>query len=416
MVDSCCRPLKLGRKRRLGAGFDRQQRASQTPKRSRRCRAAVADLPRDPATEALLFLPLWFQQRTAAMAEDLNAVRILVLNYNGRRLLERCLPSVVDCAGRSQRRCRVTVIDNDSTDGSTDWIRKNWPQVEVIKRRNDGLVSFNSVVRRCTESWVMLLNNDVELEPGSVDLLADAIAADHECMFAAPFCLNATGRYEGCLSGLRFRSGLVSTELVDPRSDEHLSLATSGLPTASAGAVLMMRRDAFLSLGGFDDLYLPGRYEDLDLAWRGWRSGWRGLFVNAARAVHFGSATFGRHYGKAVTRLDLRNALLFVWKNLIDPELLLRHLACVNLRLVRSVLRSDDPFAVAFSDALRMAWAATFRRRRLPAPCLTDKALLRLLAPESLSSSAGAKKLRPVPTLAGLDLFPPRYTRRASWP
>jgi len=189
------------------------------------------------------------------------------------------------------------------------------------------------------------------------------------------------------------------------------------LPTASAGAVLMVRRELFLALGGFDDLYLPGRYEDLDLAWRGWRRGWRGLFVPEARALHLGAGTFGPYYGRSIARLDLRNAVLFVWKNLTDRALLVRHFGWLSVRLLRSTVCPGDNFAEAFRQALRRARAALYRRRHLPPPTLSDKELLRLLSPESLirvSSQSRSKRIGPRSTAEGHVGASYSFTRTAT--
>jgi N-acetylglucosaminyl-diphospho-decaprenol L-rhamnosyltransferase len=67
-------------------------------------------------------------------------VHLLVLNFDGRRLLEECLPSVVDAARASRHRCEVTVVDNDSRDDSVAWVEGRFPQVRIIRRPNRGSV------------------------------------------------------------------------------------------------------------------------------------------------------------------------------------------------------------------------------------------------------------------------------------
>ena len=65
-----------------------------------------------------------------------DRTQILVLNYNGRGLLDECLPSVLDAARRTPGGCGVIVVDNDSTDGSREWLASRWPEVRVVRQPN----------------------------------------------------------------------------------------------------------------------------------------------------------------------------------------------------------------------------------------------------------------------------------------
>jgi GT2 family glycosyltransferase len=100
-------------------------------------------------------------------------------------------------------------------------------------------------------------------------------------------------------------------------------------------------RSKFLALGGFDPLYLPGRLEDLDLAYRAYLSGHHALHVPEAVAYHVGQATFGPAFGRdGCDALALRNTLLFQWKNLRRPEHIARQAVGLPLRLLWDVARA----------------------------------------------------------------------------
>ena len=90
----------------------------------------------------------------------IDRTHILVLNYNGRGLLAECLPSIVAAARSSPVPCRVTVVDNGSTDGSDELVASHWPTVGFVREPNHGLASFNRVLERLDEPVVLLLNND----------------------------------------------------------------------------------------------------------------------------------------------------------------------------------------------------------------------------------------------------------------
>jgi GT2 family glycosyltransferase len=307
-------------------------------------------------------------------------VHILVLNHNGRALLEECLPSVVAIARSAVRPCRVSVIDNDSSDDSVAWLVRSWPEVGVMRTSNRGLVSFNEAVRRVNEPVVMLLNNDVKLGAACVDQLALAFERHADCFIAGPLCWTFDGRYEGTLSDLCFRRGLVHTQL-NARGSEVCSNAAKH--TASVGAVLAVSRDKFLALGGFDSLYLPGRYEDLDLSFRGWLAGWNAYFVPDAIAFHKGSATFGSCFERNdIDALDVRNALLFAWKNLRDPRNIGLHLVFLLLRIARALATGQRDFLSGLASAVSRLPAAV-QGRSTPTPRLrSERELFHMLRAE----------------------------------
>ena len=103
----------------------------------------------------------------------IDRTHILVLNYNGRGWLEECLPSVREAAARSPVPCPVTVVDNGSTDGSCELVARRWPDVGLIREANLGLASFNRVLARLDEPVVLLLNNDIKLDPDAVGPLLE---------------------------------------------------------------------------------------------------------------------------------------------------------------------------------------------------------------------------------------------------
>jgi GT2 family glycosyltransferase len=262
---------------------------------------------------------------------------LLVLNHNGRDLLSECLPSLLRAAAASRHDCPVTVVDNASSDDSLSFLAAEYPQVQVIRCANRGLCSFNDVLARLTSRVAILLNNDIKLDAAAIDPLIQQLLTDERCFAAAPLCWLFDGRtYEGLKTAVRWRFGLVQATALF--AGHETGIHQAGL-TASAGAVLAVDRAKFLELGGFDELYLPGRLEDLDFAYRGYQAGYHACYVPQAVAYHRGCATFGRVYGSAgCDELALRNTLLFQWKNLRHPLHLARQGLGMLLRAGRDVL------------------------------------------------------------------------------
>jgi GT2 family glycosyltransferase len=143
---------------------------------------------------------------------------------------------------------------------------------------------------------------------------------------------------------------------------------------------MAVHRGKFLELGGFDPLFLPGRYEDLDLAFRGWLRGYKAVYVPHAVAYHKGRATFGLHFGaRGIDRLDVRNSLLFAWKNLHTRSLLAQHLAFLVMRIVHAVLAGHGTFLTGLASAVRMLPSALASRSGGPSYVRTERELFAML-------------------------------------
>lgn len=307
-------------------------------------------------------------------------VHLVVLNYNGRKLLAECLPSLLRAAECSRRRCEVVVIDNGSIDNSVDYLRVVFPSIRVFEQSNRGLCSYNDVLARLTGRVAILLNNDIKLAEDSIDPLVEPLLSDETpggsvCFMTAPLCRLFDGvTHEGLQAAVRWRWGLVEATAYFP-GHEQASLRP-GL-TAAAGPVMAVERRRFLELGGFDPLYLPGRLEDLDFAFRGYMAGYYARYVPEAVAYHKGQVSFNAAFGRCGSdALALRNTLLFQWKNLRRPLHVLRHLAALPARFALDCARapvmpkaSRWAFSRAFAGALARAgrcWRSPCPPRRSP--------------------------------------------------
>lgn len=291
-------------------------------------------------------------------------VDILVLNHNGRALLAECLPSVVRAAANARYSCRVTLVDNASTDDSCDFVAREFASVVLSSMSNLGLCSFNGAVEACTGRVVLLLNNDIRLAEDAIDPLVEPListaAADEPVFLTAPRCvLFDDVTHEGFQAAVGWRYGLVQATSLFPGAE---FIADRPGPTASAGAAIAVDRRVFLKLGGFDPLYLPGRIEDLDFCFRGFMAGYQAWYVPASKAWHRGAASFGPAFGRqGCLGLAIRNTLLFQWKNLQSFRHRLRAAASLPPRFAWDAVRSVGcPQAERFSF-----WRAYHEARRI---------------------------------------------------
>ena len=283
---------------------------------------------------------------------------ILVLNYNGQKHLEGCLPSLaqLDYPGAS-----VMVVDNGSTDGSLEYLRRAHPSVQVLALgSNRGFApAYNIAVRQCTSDVVVLLNNDTRVEPTWLSSLVDVLER-HGAAAAASCMLDWDGHRIDFVGGL-------------PTFLGHAWQVDHGLPVGRSyaeqpllfgcGGSLAIRRDAYQQVGGFDDDYFV-YFEDLDL---GWRMTLAGLpTVLAPRAI-----TYHRLHGTASgwgatlrLRIYERNALFTLYKNYGDEALARVLPAAITLTLARALAGAELD-----GDAVRFGQAAP-DRMHLPSPVI----------------------------------------------
>jgi len=264
---------------------------------------------------------------------DLPAISAVIANRDGADLLPRILPPLLE--ELPPDRHEILVIDDASEDGSVALVHRDFPAVRVIAL--PGNVGFGEACNRgfqeARHDVVLLLNSDMEVTPGSVEVLAEHFA-DAEVFAAGP----------------EFTEPGEETGLVD--DGRGTVRPTIGAPAGGG----LFSRGKFVELGGFDRLYHPFYWEDVDLGWNAWRRGWR--IVRDARAcfVHLGSATINRLYSRQyVARVRARNRYLFGWKNFQTPRLRQRHLAVMMRRILADLVRRGDAASLlALFDAWRL--------------------------------------------------------------
>ena len=247
-------------------------------------------------------------------------VSAVIPNRDGAHLLRRTLPPLLRELPPPVH--EVLVVDDASGDDSLAVLRAEFPQVRVIAlERNVGFgAACNRGFSEAKHDLVLLLNSDMEVTPGSVALLLEHFA--DESVFAA---------------GPEYRSDRPDAP-PSPKPDPPV-WPQLGAPAGGG----LFRRAAFLQMGGFDPLYAPFYWEDVDLGWTAWRQGWRILFDARCEFIHLESATIKRLYTPAyVRRIRARNRFLFACKNL-HGALWLQFILRAKLRSFASLLRRGDP-------------------------------------------------------------------------
>jgi O-antigen biosynthesis protein len=270
---------------------------------------------------------------------------ILILNWNGKDLLEECLPSVVDAVKADGGDHEIIVIDNGSTDDSAAFLEAHYPQVKIVRldRNYSFIGGYNRGIQAAKNDIVVLLNNDMLVDPGFLRPLLDGFTDDRVFAVSSQiFFSDPTRRREETgKTRVHWSWGLpvYSHELPDEQDDRLGYTPAFWLGGGSAA----VDRKKLLEIGGFDPLLSPLYMEDVDLSYQAWKRGWVVLFCPASKVIHKHRSTSGRLDRVYLERLIKRNRLLFIWKNITDPRMALEHLLTLPLL------------------ALRRSWGAGFR-------------------------------------------------------
>lgn len=283
--------------------------------------------------------------------------RIIVLNYNGLDIMKECMPSVVKAAESAKTQCKVSVIDNSSTDGSVNWLKDAFPCVDVYESENRVLCSYNDFIKTVGEDIVILLNNDIKLDERCIDPLTGVFENRPDAFFVASKVFDFSGRKcEGNLTRFFFRGGLFGSEAVSGSSSEKPGLSMQ----QGFGA---FDRRKFETLEGYDEIYLPGRLEDADICFRAWKNGWKGYYEPSSIMYHKGGESFNRKFGAGKSLvINFRNTYVFTVKNLeLKYVLVSLALAIPRSLYFLCLLRPENLIGFIYSIPMM---AAAFRKRK----------------------------------------------------
>ncbi len=218
------------------------------------------------------------------------AVDVVVPVHGHWDLTERCLETL-----RSRDACvrAVIVVDDASADDTAARLRKRDDVVPVILERNAGFsAACNAGARRATADAVLFLNNDTLVRPGAIARLAQELSGDATIGAAGARLLYADGTIQSAGGTITASRGEAARAFVYLDGDAP-QVNVPGDYVALSGAALLVRREAFVAVGGFDEAYRNG-YEDVDLGMKLWTAGWRVRYVPDAAIVHLEGASRGR--------------------------------------------------------------------------------------------------------------------------
>ena len=242
---------------------------------------------------------------------------IVILNWNGRHLLEESLPAVEQAVAYSKAEHEIILVDNGSSDDSLAWIATHHPGIRIVPlEKNIGFGEGNNRgIEEARHKIVVLLNNDMivaeDFLPPLLEPFSDrrVFAVSSQILFPQDKRREETGNTQG-----RFKRGFLhlSHEPLLPchSTRRYLPVLWPG------GGSSAFHRQRFMDLGGFSTLFSPCYVEDTDIGYRAWRRGWRVLLSAESTVLHKHRSTSGRLYSeKQIKQLVEERKLWYLWKN-----------------------------------------------------------------------------------------------------
>lgn len=273
-------------------------------------------------------------------------VTVVIPNFNGRDLLAKNLPKIIKECPKSE----IIVVDDASTDDSRQLL-KNFKKIKVVEnKKNLGFArSANTGAQGASGDFILFLNTDVSPQPNFLEnALAHFNSKNSKSLFAVGLADRSHEKGRVVVrgkGGAKFTKGFLSHFAASPQPGETLWVS---------GGSGLFDKNKFLELGGFDPIFAPFYWEDIDLCWRAQKQGLTCFFDSFARVDHFHEegAIKKTHSPIYIKTVAYKNQFIFVWKNILDYFLIIQHLLWLPYHFAKALARLDWPFFFGFLWAL----------------------------------------------------------------
>ena len=244
---------------------------------------------------------------------------IVILNWNGRHILERFLPSVTACCPAD---AEVIIADNGSTDDSITFLKEHYPTLRLILLdRNYGFAGgYNRALEQVDADYFVLLNDDVEVTPGWVDAVEAEMERDPQVAIAQPkllmFDQKDTFEYAGGAGGFIDKYGypFCRGRLFSTLEKDHGQYDDCREIFWASGAAMFVKSKVWREMGGLDDDFFA-HMEEIDFCWRCKNRGYKVIYCPDSVVYHVGGGTLPKS-SPFKTQLNFRNNLSMLYKNL----------------------------------------------------------------------------------------------------
>lgn len=251
-------------------------------------------------------------------------IAVVILNWNGAKLLEQFLPSIVQFSNEAT----IYVADNASTDASIHVVKEQFPSVKIIQ--NDGNYGFangyNIALQQVEEEYYALVNSDIEVTENWLTPILSLFENESNIAIIQPKILDYKNKeyfeYAGAAGGFIDKYGypFCRGRLFETIEKDHHQYDDEIELFWASGACFFIRKEVYRKLNGFDGDFFAHQ-EEIDLCWRALNLGYTIKYTSKSVVFHVGGATLNQSNPKK-TYLNFRNSLLMLLKNLPKKQLL----------------------------------------------------------------------------------------------
>lgn len=245
-------------------------------------------------------------------------IAIVILNWNGEKLLKRFLPSVTKYSEGAE----IYVADNASTDGSINFLKNHYPSVKIVQNSSNGgfAKGYNDALKHVDADIFCLLNSDVAVTENWLNPIRRAFQELLEVSIIQPKILDLKRKgyfeYAGAAGGFIDKLGYPFCrgrifQALEKDEGQYNDIREIFWAT---GACMFIKKEVFNNLGGFDEDYFAHQ-EEVDLCWRAKNRGHKIFYVGTSEVYHLGGSTLSNMNPKK-TYLNFRNSLFSITKNL----------------------------------------------------------------------------------------------------
>ena len=245
-------------------------------------------------------------------------IAIVILNWNGKKLLKQFLPNVI---AHSRDNAEIIIADNDSKDDSISFLKEKYPEIKIILNRENGgfAKGYNDALSSVDAEYFVLLNSDVEVTAGWIQPILSLMEMDKSIAACQPKLLSYKEKdkfeYAGASGGFidnwgyPFCRGRIFNNLeVDEQQYDQITETFW-----ATGACMFVRASSFWEVGGFDVDFFA-HMEEIDLCWRMRNAGYKIMVCPTSKVYHVGGGTLPKNNPQK-TYLNFRNNLLMIFKN-----------------------------------------------------------------------------------------------------
>lgn len=291
-------------------------------------------------------------------------VAVVILNWNGKDLLQQFLPSVV----MHSRDAEVYVADNASSEGSVKYVIDNFPTVKIIENAaNYGYAKgYNEALKKVDADIYCLLNSDVEVTENWLLPIIHTFKSEPNTAIIQPKVLDYKNKtnfeYAGAAGGYidKYGYAFCRGRIFDTLEEDLGQYDDAVSIFWASGACLFIRSSVYKELNGFDESYFA-HFEEIDLCWRAFNYNHDAKYIAASTIYHVGGATLNNSNPRK-TYLNFRNSLFTITKN-ADGNIVLKILIRM---LLDGVAALKFAFELKFMHILSILKAHISFYKRLP--------------------------------------------------